>query len=63
MKTERPMSTPASTSAELPELNRAFKKAEQANDFPECERLKAEIDAVLAEAVRALRLRYRPSHE
>ena len=63
MKIERPMSTPASTSAQLPELNRAFNKAMQANDFAECERLKAEIDANLAEAVRVLRLRYRASHE
>jgi hypothetical protein len=63
MKTETSMSNPGSTDAKLPELNRAFKKAMQAKNFAECERLKAEIDAVLNEALRSLRLRYRASHE
>lgn len=45
------------SSDRLPELNRAFKRAQQQNNLAECDRLKAEIDAVLDEALRALRLR------
>lgn len=47
----------ASSSGQLPALNRAFKRAMQEKNFAECERLKAEIDAALDKALRVLRLR------
>ena len=63
MRIERPKSNPASTNAQLRELNQAFYKAAQAKNFAECERLKAEINAVLDEASRSPRFCCRECHE